>query len=169
MRPIPMLAATALAATLSLTWSPRVPAQAAQPSRTDVQTLNDYTLTEGFLKKWETIMADPDKPTCNLMTLNLRGTSLDERIAEYDARPGNHAYLASHGMTSREMVLGTTMLALAGMQEMQSNAPGQVEEGSGMRVSDRNMAFHQSHKNEIMKAMQKASTARGGKMSDCAR
>lgn len=164
MRLIPMLAATAL----SLTCISKASAQPAQPSRADVQTLRDYSLTDGFLKKWETIMEDPNKPTCSLMTLTLHGNSLDERVAEYDARPGNHAYLSSHGMTSRDMVLGTTMMALAGMQEMSVNAPDMAEGNTGIKVSAKNMAFHKTHKAEVQRAMQKANAARGGKVPNCA-
>lgn len=169
MRLIPMLAATVFATALFVTCSPTVFARPAQPSRADLKTLHNYTLTEGFLNKWEAIMADPIKPTCSLMTINLQGNSLDQKISKYDARPGNHAYLASHGMTSREMVLGTTMMALADMQEMSNNAPDMVEGNAGMQVSAQNMAFHRSHKDEVLKTMQKASTARGGKIPDCAR
>lgn len=169
MRLILLLAATALAATLSLTCSTTVSARQAQPSSADLQTLHDYTLTEGFLKKWEAVMVDPNKPTCNLMTLNLQGNSLDEKISEYDARSGNHAYLAKQGLTSREMLLGTLTMAGAGMQEMLKNAPDMAEGNGGMQVSAKNMAFHQSHKGEIMKVMQTASAARGGKMPNCAK
>jgi prolyl oligopeptidase PreP (S9A serine peptidase family) len=169
MRLIPLLAATALAATLSLTCSPAVSARQTQPSSADLQTLHDYTLTEGFLKKWEAMMVDPNKPTCNLMILNLQGNSLDQQISKYDARPGNHAYLAKQGLTSREMVLGTLTMAVAGMQEMLKNAPDMAKRNGGMQVSAKNMAFHQSHKGEIMKVMQSASQARGGKIPNCAK
>lgn len=169
MRLIPLLAATALAATLSLTCSPTLSARQAQPSSADLKTLHDYTLTEGFLKRWEAIMVDPNKPKCSLRALKLHGNSLDEEISEYDARPGNHAYLEKHGMTSREMVLGTMTMAGAGMQEMQNQAPEMVEGNGGMQIRAKNMAFHQRHKGEIMKVMQSASRARGGKMPNCAK
>lgn len=169
MRLIPLLVATALATTLSFTCLRTASAQSAQPSAADAQTLHDYTLTDAFLAKWEAIMADPNKPTCSLMTLDLRGNSLDERIAEYDARPGNHAYLSRQGLTARDMVLGSTVMALSGMQEMSTSAPGMTEGQAGLQVSAQNMAFHRSHKEEVMKTMQKASAAWGDKMPHCAR
>lgn len=173
MRLIPLLAANALAATLSLTCSPTVSARSAQPSSADAQAFHDYTLTEGFLKKWEATMVDPNKPTCSLMTLNLQGDSLDEMISKYDARPGNHAYLASQGLTSREMILGTMTMAAAAMQEMSGIAPEMVEGNGGVQVSEQNMAFHQSHKAEVHKFMQKVGKERlrqgGGKLPDCAK
>lgn len=168
MRLIPFLATTALAATLLLSCGPAASAQSAPPSDPDVQTLQNYTLTEGFLTKWKAVMMDPSAPTCNLMTLSLRGNSLDEKIATYDARPGNHDYLASKGLTSREMVLGTTTMALAGMQEMSLRAPDGVEGDASIQVSAKNMAFHRSHKTEVTNTMQSASKARGDKVPNCA-
>ena len=93
-----LFASSLLAAALSMgIGSPAI----AKPgnSAADVAAIHDYTLTTGFLEKWEAIATDPAAPSCSLMTLNLHGDSLNEMIANYDARPGNHAYLSSHGLS----------------------------------------------------------------------
>lgn len=173
MRFIPSLAATMLVAVSSLAFNPVASARALQHSSADAKAWHDFTLTDGFLKKWEAVMSDPKAPTCSLMTINLKGGSLSERISHYDARPGNHAYLARHGLTAREMVLGTFTMAAAAMQEMSSGHPGLIEGNSGMQVSARNMAFHRSHKAEIQRFMQKIGQQRlrrdGGTLPNCAR
>jgi len=132
----------------------------------------EYTLTTDFVDKWEAVANDPSAPICNLMTMNLKSTTAQAAIAEYDARPGNHAYLASHGLSARDMVLGTATLAAAAMQEMQGQHP---EMGAGKpvrQVSAQNMAFYQSHKDGIHEVMQQAGKARmqrnGGKLPNCA-
>lgn len=173
MRLTSLLAGTALTVTLALTFSTRALALPAEHSAADIATVHDYTLTSSFLDKWEAISKDPNAPACTLMTLNLHGDSLSEAISEYDARPGNHNYLASHGLTSRDMILGTSALAAAAMQEMQAKHPEFVKGNAARLVSPQNMAFYQGHKDEIHSLMQKVGKARlsqnGGKLPDCAK
>lgn len=70
-------------------------------------------------------------------------------------------------------MLGTMTMAAAAMQEMSSIAPKMVEGNGGVQVSEQNMAFHQSHKAEVHKFMQKVGKERlrqgGGKLPDCAK
>lgn len=168
-----LLAGTALTAMLALNWSSGAIALPAQHPAADIAAMHDYILTTGFLDKWKAIAQDSGAPKCSLMTLNLHGDSLDQNIADYDARPGNHAYLASHGLTAREMILGTWTLAAAGMREVQRARPGIVKGNANRLVSVENMAFYQSHKDEIHEFMRKLGMQQlqrdGVKLPDCAK
>lgn len=175
MRLIHGLSCAALTLTLALAVSPgaaAAPAAAAQqPSATDIAGFRNYTLTTGFLDKWKAIAADQKAPKCELALLNMRSSSLDQAIAEYDARPGVHTYLVRHGLTAREMFLGSTMLTAAAMQEIQRKAPNLVHGKVTLMVSPANTAFYQAHQPEIHQFMQKLGRQQlhrdGGKLPDC--
>ncbi len=171
MRMNSLSAGALLAAALAVGLGQDVIAKPGTHSAADIAAIHDYTLTPGFLNKWKAMAADPEAPACSLMTLNLHGDSLNEVIDEYDARPGNHAYLRRHGLSSREMILGTSILAAAALQEIQRSHPGYVKGDASRLVSPQNMAFYQAHEEEIHALMQKAGQARlrqnGGELADC--
>ena len=76
--------------------------------------------------------------------------TLDQAAAQYDAQPGVHAMLASHGLTAKEIFLGMTTLMAAAAQDLNQAHPGMVKtSGAAAHVSAANMAFFESHKQAI--------------------
>jgi hypothetical protein len=147
-------------------------ADSAQPSATDVAAFRNYTLTTSFLEKWKAVAEDPKAPQCNLTTLTLHGKSLDAMVREYDQRPGVHASLESHGLTAREVILATSTLTAAGIQDVREKHPGIAAQGiSAQSVSAANMAFYRAHHDELHQLMQRIAQQRlhaeGGKGTVC--
>ncbi len=146
--------AVAILAT-ALTLGSTTPARAAdQLSAADLAAFRNYTLTTGFLDKWKAINEDPKAPQCNLTTLTLHAKTLDGMVREYDARPGMHAYLASHGLTAREVVLALSNLTAAGIQDLREKHPGIAQGTTSLPVSAANMAFYRQHGDELHQFMQ---------------
>jgi hypothetical protein len=159
MLPNRSLAAAALAAVLTLLFT--APAGAAsQPSAADLAAFRNYTLTTGFLDKWKAIAQDPKAPQCNLTTLTLHSSTLDGMTREYDARPGIHAYLASHGLTAREVILALSTLTAAGVQDLREKHPELAQGSTNQPVSAANMAFYRAHRDELHQFMQRLAQQR---------
>lgn len=171
MLPNRYLAAALLAATLAFASLSPARADSNQPSAADLAAFRSYTLTSGFLDKWKAIAADPKAPQCNLTTLTLHEKSLDGMVREYDARPGVHAYLASRGLTAREVILATSTMTAAAIQDVREKHP-ELAQGMTTRqpVSAANMAFYREHRDELHQFMQRIAQQRlhenGGKV-DC--
>jgi len=147
-------------------------ADAEQPSAADLAAFRNYSLTTSFLQKWEAVAQDPKAPQCNLTTLTLHAKALDALVREYDQRPGVHASLESHGLTAREVILATSTLTAAAIQDMREKHPGIAAQGiSAQPVSAANMAFYRAHHDELHQIMQRVAQQRlraeGGKGSVC--
>lgn len=137
-----------------------------------------FTLTDGFLAKYQAAELDIAKDPCRLGFFKLMGRdgaglTLDQAAARYDAQPGVHAMLAGHGLTAHDMLTGVATLTAAAMQEMKAKHPGMVQTSGATQVSAANMAFYQSHKDAIhqfaMQVGQQQMRANGGKMPACMR
>lgn len=149
------------------------------PSGADVAALQSFSLDSAFLDKWKAVQTDAAKDPCNLDAMHTlmkmeRGgqkQSIDQVASEYDAQPGVHAMLASHGITARDYMTGVMTLFAAGMQEMAQEHPGMVKKTS-FQVSPANMAFYREHKDEIHQFSQQTGQQmlhqNGGKLSTCA-
>jgi hypothetical protein len=144
---------------------------ATQPSAADLAAFRNYTLTTGFLDKWKAIAQDPKAPQCNLTTLTLHANTLDGMTREYDARPGIHGYLASHGLTAREVILALSTLTAAGIQDLRETHPELAQGSTNQPVSAANMAFYREHRDELHQFMQRLAQQRlhaaGGKGPAC--
>ena len=158
------------------------PAAAAPtgPSAADIAAMQNYTLTEGFLEKWKAIQKDGLKDPCNLSLISLMKDesapqSLDKTAAKYDAQPGVHAMLASHDITARDYLLGSTTLLAAGFQQMAIEHPEMVTKGyikpQPWKVSAASMSVYRAHKDEIHQFMQtlgrQALKDNGGNLPSC--
>jgi hypothetical protein len=142
--------------------------------------LEGFTLTDGFLAKYQAAEADIAKNPCGLGPMKVMGLAneragkmtLDQAAAQYDAQPGVHAMLASHGLTAKEMFLGMTTLMAAAAQDLNQAHPGMVKtSGAAAHVSAANMAFFESHKQAIrqysMRIGEQQLRANGGRMPSC--
>lgn len=93
----------------------------------------------------------------------------------YGARPDVHAKLASHGLTATEYMAGVITLFSADVQQFVVQHPDMAKKGyvsSASNVSPANMAFHDTHKNDIRQFSQQIAQQRlqqsGGEMPACA-
>ncbi|MBN8923871.1 MAG: hypothetical protein BGP10_08365 [Rhodanobacter sp. 68-29] len=168
------LAALALCAVAAL------PAACAASSSGSASDPQGFTLTDGFLAKYQAVETDSIKDPCQLSPVKVLGltgegagkATIDQMAARYDAQPGVHAMLASHGVTAKEMILGTVTLMSAAIQELKQQHPGMVQgNGAALQISAANMAFYQSHKQAIrqfnMQIAQQQLRANGGKLPPC--
>lgn len=163
--------ATAL---LALSLATAVPAShAASASAADMAALQHFTLTDDFLGRYLAVQKDIAKDPCRLGMISLlkgRERSLEQAAAAYDAQPGVHAMLASHGLTARKAIMGMSVLMAAAMQDLSAQHPGMVQ-GGGMAVSPANMAFYRAHKARIrqfnMQIGRQELEASGGKLPAC--
>ncbi|HKR76481.1 MAG TPA: hypothetical protein VJR95_07420 [Rhodanobacter sp.] len=137
-----------------------------------------FTLTDSFLAKYQAAELDIAKDPCRLGFFKLMGSegshlTLEQAAARYDAQPGVHAMLASHGLTAHDMLTGVATLTAAAMQEMKAKHPGMVQTSGATQVSEANMGFYRSHKDAIhqfaMRVGQQQLRANGGKMPECMR
>lgn len=135
-----------------------------------------FTLTDGFLAKYQAAELDIAKDPCRLgfvkfMGMGMAGAnggdmSLQQAATRYDAQPGVHDMLQRHGLTAGEMLTGAATLLRAGLQDTHAAS-------GGTPVSAANMAFYRSHKDAIhqfaMQVGQQQLRANGGKMPECLR
>jgi hypothetical protein len=135
-----------------------------------------FTLTDGFLAKYQAAELDIAKDPCRLGFFKLMGhdgsgMTLDQAAAQYDAQPGVHAMLASHGLTARDMLTGMGVLMAAAAQDMNSRHPGMVEVQGGHPVSGANLAFYRSHRQAMQQFNrqlgQQQLRANGGRLPAC--
>ena len=156
----------------------------AQVSSADSATLQGFTLDDAFLGKWKAVQTDAAKDPCHLdamrvlkggMGHNGQPQSLSQMASAYDAQPGVHAMLASHGLTATEYMAGVITLFSAGVQQLAAQHPDMVKKGyisSASNVSPANMAYYNAHKDEIHQFSQQLAQQRlqqsGGKMPTCA-
>ncbi|HUA79448.1 MAG TPA: hypothetical protein VL997_03685 [Dyella sp.] len=153
-------------------------ASSTPASGIDTTTLRNFSLDTTFLSKWKAVQTDALKDPCHLdamftlmkMTHDGQKYSVDQVASGYDAQPGVHAMLASHGITARDYLAGVMTLFAAGKQEMAEEHPGMVKK-TGFQVSEANLAFYRQHKDEIHQFSQQTGEQmlrqNGGKMPTC--
>ena len=116
----------------------------------DMALIKSFTLTTDFLQKWKAMNQDTNVLGCNVYALNLTAETIEDRAKEYDARPGVHASLVSHNLTAREVVLGTTTLAVASLQMLREKFKWMAsEDDAPMPVTEANVKFVRDHYDEV--------------------
>jgi len=116
----------------------------------DMALIRSFTLTPDFLQKWKAMNQDTNVLGCNVYALDLTAETIEDRAREYDARPGVHASLVSHDLSAREVVLGTTTLAVASLQMLREKFKwlGSGEDAP-MPVTEGNVKFVRDHYEEV--------------------
>jgi len=143
------LAAVILVATFAAGFNSPARADAEEYSPADLATIKSYTLTTDFLEKWTAMNQDPNVLACHVDALTLRAETIDDRAKEYEARPGVHAALAAHGLTARDVVLGTTNIAVAGLQALREKRSWLDDDSAPLPVSAANVQFYREHDAEL--------------------
>jgi hypothetical protein len=165
-------------AALSLCVIAIVPMARAASMDDDVAAFQNFTLSDSFIAKYQAVETDIGKDPCGLSPMKVMAqanggkTTLSEAAAQYDAQPGVHAMLASHGLTAKDMFLGMSTLMAAAAQDLNQAHPGMVNAtGAASQVSPANIAFYQSHKQALhqfhMQLAKQQMQASGGKMPSC--
>jgi hypothetical protein len=165
---------------LSLCMIAIVPMACAASDDDDVAAFQNFTLTDGFMAKYQAAEADISKDPCGLSPMKVMAQAnassskmtLSQAAAQYDAQPGVHAMLASHDLTAKEMFLGMSTLMAAAAQDLNQAHPGMVKAtGAASQVSAANIAFYQSHKQALhqfnMQLAKQQMQASGGKLPSC--
>lgn len=145
-------------------------AEAEEFSAEDLALIKSFPLTTDFLQKWTAVNQDTTVLSCNVYALNLTAETIDDRAKEYDARPGVHAVLANNGLTAREVVLGTTTLAVVGLQVLREKFKWLDDDAEQLPVNETNVKFYWDHYEEIRKLdkmVQKHRVAKRPKGADC--
>lgn len=146
----------------------------------DVAAFQNFQLTDAFIAKYQAVETDTAKDVCKLSPFKVLmqanadkdKIALDQVAAQYDAQPGVHAMLASHGMTAKDMILGMFTLMSAAAQDLNRTHPGMVQTtGAAAHVSAANMDYYHQHK-DALHAFQKQLGqqelhANGGKLPAC--
>ncbi|HEX7814591.1 hypothetical protein [Dyella sp.] len=162
-------------AALMLCLAATVPAACAAPSSGGADP-QGFTLTDSFLARYQAAELDIAKDPCRLGFFKLMGgdsagLTLDQAATRYDAQPGVHAMLASHGLTAHDMLTGVGTLMAAAAQDENTRHPGTFEVKGGHRVSEANMAFYRSHKQAMQQYNrqlgQEQLRANGGRLPAC--
>lgn len=170
----------ALLLALSVTAGAQPAGKPTAQQAADMAAVHNFKLTTGFVKKYEAYSKDAAQKPCQLSPMlalaksGKQSMTLDQTVATFDAQPGVHAALARHGLSARELLLGTFTLAAAAMQDMQARHPELAAgDNSGPKVSAANMAFYHKHGKQILQYQRKtgmaAFHANGGKLPACLR
>jgi hypothetical protein len=161
MRSIKHLATIILLATFTAGFNS--PARAAEDedeferefSDADLALIKNYPLTTEFVQKWTQMNQDPKVLGCHLDALTLTADTIDLRAEEFDARPGIHDSLAAHGLNAREVVLGTTSIAVTSLEFLRGKFSwlADTDNSAPMPTTAANVQFYRDHQQEFKQLM----------------
>jgi cell division protein FtsL len=124
----------------------------------DQQEIQNFTLTDDFLKRFEGVAAadhgrleekDPAK-------LRVMMASLDSISAAVASAPAAKAVLDQYGLTPRQAAVGSIVLMRAQMADTMLADPKQAKYLDKSRIPNaRHMAFYRAHKADITKVLEK--------------
>jgi hypothetical protein len=149
------LAAIILVATFAAGFNS--PARAAEDepqkefSDADLALIKNYPLTTEFVQKWTQMNHDPKVLGCHLYALDLTAETIDLRAKEYEARPGIGDSLAAHGLNARDVVLGTTSIAVTSLEFLRGKFSwlADTDNSAPMPTSAANVQFYRDHEREF--------------------
>lgn len=119
----------------------------------DAAAVRDFRLNDAYLHRWMAIKREARTKQVKLQLFEMRGgamkpvgSSLDTMSAHVDAEPGVHAILASHDMSARDFIIGTSVLISSRMALMSGTETS--------NVNPDNVAYVKAHQQEIDRFVQ---------------
>jgi hypothetical protein len=159
LKSIPQRLAAIIALVLLATFM-LAPAPASAQSAADMAAFHAFKLTPGYLGKWMAYTRDVTHAPCQAGMFGLilnsgdkdsASRTLDQMARELDARPKAHALMEKHGLSARQLILGTEVLMAARIQDIEQQHPKMARSGGfkSPHLSAANMAFFHQHKTEL--------------------
>jgi hypothetical protein len=131
------------------------PAQALTAS--DQKEVQSFKLSDDFLDRYEAVteeLQSLDDEVEDDEALDSETATLDQLTGNIAASPDKSAILKRHGLSARQLVVGSLVLARAQMTDIMQADPSQAQYVDKAKTpSDANMAFYRAHKAEIDKVL----------------